>query len=150
MARPSFSFFPPFSFQRSPVRRAAVGRRGVSTPRCSLVGSPPHERSTPLFLAHPCLLAVAFRRWIGSFSPFRSPSRPLGAHSGHSPNGRYAFSVDRRGTASPTAYQFGDFTRVKGRFRHKKADFIVLSAKTAWRTPFAPCVAPAFPSSLRR
>jgi len=103
----------------------------------------------------------SFRR-IGVFSPlligdelavflrFAPLSPPLGAHSGHSPNGGYAFSVDCRGAASPTAYLFGDFTRVKGRFRHKKADFIVLSAKTARRTPFAPCAAPAFPSSLRR
>ena len=75
MVLPSFSFFSSLFFSAF-APRAAVSRRGVSTPRGSLVGSPPLGHSTPLFSAHPCLLAVAFRRWIGSFSPFRSPFSP--------------------------------------------------------------------------
>jgi len=87
---------------------------------------------------------------LAVFLRFAPLSRPLGAHSGHSPNGGYAFSVDCRGAASPTAYLFGDFTHIKGRFRHKKADFIVLLAKTARKTLFAPCAASAFRASMRR
>ena len=95
-------------------------------------------------------------RRTGAFSPslfgdgwavflrFAPHSRPLGAHSGHSPNGGSAFSVDCRDTAFPTVRQSGDYARVKGRCRHKKADFIVLSAKTARKTPFVPVLRQPF------
>lgn len=95
-------------------------------------------------------------RRTGAFSPslfgdgwavflrFAPHSRPLGAHSGHSPNGGSAFSVDCRDTAFPTVRQSGDYARVKGRCRHEKANFIVLSAKTARKTLFVPVLRQPF------